>query len=736
MSDPVQDILQAAKALFTSGNITDAKRKYLEVLRSEPGHPVALHHLGLCCYHTGAYTEARNLIYQSVMNQPNNASGYDHLGVVLVAMGDTETAEACFEKAITIQPSYLNAYHNLASHLIKEKKDAKALEVLGKIPVKTDSDFNTNKLLGQAQLNLGNTEQALTHLEQALMRNSADPDVLSDIAVALSQQNRHEESLKFHSLAIARKPGENRHWQLFSDCLNTITTDAPATADVENRLKHLIVSGKFAPLDLVQTVIATAEHNPKIADTLVRWSKPELDEVSDPFADMIALGKCTPLMTLLAATPIDNLSVERILTRCRHKLLNADTELDETILPFLTALSLQCFNNEYVYALSNDERRAVAKLEEKLKKKVAEGSIPSPEELAILGAYAPLYQYDWAHNLPTKDWPALLRPIITRQIEEPLEEVQLRGTIERLTKISDGVSSSVREIYEQNPYPRWMNANIRRYDMSVSEVLSANPISIDVGDYFAPDAPEILVAGCGTGQHAIQPATRFKAAKVTALDLSLSSLAYAKRKAKTLHIDNITFAQADILNLDDLDREFDVVECVGVLHHLEDPLAGWQRLTRRLKPGGLMKIGLYSEAARQDVLAGRKIVSEQGYEPTTDGIRECRQYIIAAAAQGDPNLVQLSCRSDFHSLSACRDLIFHIQEHLFTLPQIKTQLKALNLEFLDFEMKFAGQLGNFRKEIRGLSPENRLDKWHSYETENPDTFRGMYQFWCRKPKTT
>ena len=67
-----------------------------------------------------------------------------------------------------------------------------------------------------------------------------------------------------------------------------------------------------------------------------------------------------------------------------------------------------------------------------------------------------------------------------------------------------------------------------------------------------------------------------------------------------LGIKNIEYMQGDILKLDQLDREFDIVECVGVLHHMDDPLAGWKVLVGMLRRGGLMKIGLYSEIARQN----------------------------------------------------------------------------------------------------------------------------------------
>ena len=53
------------------------------------------------------------------------------------------------------------------------------------------------------------------------------------------------------------------------------------------------------------------------------------------------------------------------------------------------------------------------------------------------------------------------------------------------------------------------------------------------------------------------------------------------------------------------DERFDLVESSGVLHHMEDPQEGWRILTGLVKPGGLMKIALYSEIARQDVVAAR-----------------------------------------------------------------------------------------------------------------------------------
>ena len=69
--------------------------------------------------------------------------------------------------------------------------------------------------------------------------------------------------------------------------------------------------------------------------------------------------------------------------------------------------------------------------------------------------------------------------------------------------------------------------------------------------------------------------------------------------------DRIDFAQADIIKLGSIGRTFDVIEPSGVLHHLADPFAGWRVLVSLLRPGGVMVLGLYSEAARGNVMAAR-----------------------------------------------------------------------------------------------------------------------------------
>ena len=201
---------------------------------------------------------------------------------------------------------------------------------------------------------------------------------------------------------------------------------------------------------------------------------------------------------------------------------------------------------------------------------------------------------------------------------------------------------------------------------------------------------------------------------------------HAKRKTEELAIKNIEYMQADILDLGKLNKQFDIIESVGVLHHMDNPMKGWKLLTDCLKPGGLMKIGLYSELARQNIVKIRNEISQQDIG-TGDAAMKYFRDLMIESNEDHHKLIRSSI--DFFSLSSLRDLLFHVQEQRFTIPLIKDHLNKLRLKFCGFDSKIVPhfKLTNKRKE----DPYN-LDKWQSYEDANPTTFAGMYQFWCQK----
>ena len=449
----------------------------------------------------------------------------------------------------------------------------------------------------------------------------------------------------------------------------------------------------------------------------------KVQELHSNVRQLISTDILTEFMTVC---PIPDIELERLFTTIRHNLLLSlqEDSFPQETLPFLTALACQCFINEYLYNETEEEAKALKAMETIVKQDLEEGKQPSPQVVLLLASYSPLNNYEWHGLLHTT---RAINEVYIRQVQEPKKERIIAGEIRRFKKPRDKISLEVRKQYEENPYPRWSTIGLNSNPKTLKEIFArlhlrfSDVASIDL------NTPDILVAGCGTGQHSIGVSTRYKNCNVLGIDLSVSSLAYAKRKSDELGIRNIEYMQADILSLGELDRKFDIIECAGVLHHMQNPKAGWQSLISCLKPGGLMKIGLYSESSRQHIKEIRREIAELGNINRPKQIKTFRNNLICSK---EAHHKEILTSPDFYSLSALRDLLFHVQEHRFTIPQIERHLHDLGLSFCGFENDRANLL--FQKKNTQPNAIYNLRNWDLFEKENPRIFIGMYQFWCQK----
>jgi hypothetical protein len=162
---------------------------------------------------------------------------------------------------------------------------------------------------------------------------------------------------------------------------------------------------------------------------------------------------------------------------------------------------------------------------------------------------------------------------------------------------------------------------------------------------------------------------------------------------------------------------------------MADPWAGWQVLLSLLRPGGFMRLGLYSKLGRQDVNAARALIARRGYAATTQDIRRSRQDILQLP-EGEPAR-GVARHLDFFTVSECRDMLFHVQEHQLTLSEIANFVGENEIEFLGF-VADSDVISRFRARSPQPDAGRDLGLWQDFETENPGVFAGMYQFWIRK----
>jgi 2-polyprenyl-3-methyl-5-hydroxy-6-metoxy-1,4-benzoquinol methylase len=488
---------------------------------------------------------------------------------------------------------------------------------------------------------------------------------------------------------------------------------------------HAMALGLRDPEILVKQIAAVTTPLKRLADAWPRQLR---------LAELLGAqgaGAMAPeamLLALLQSKVVHDLELERLLTAIRRGLLQhaieADRQpIDEDGLEIFCALAQQCFLNEYVFALGDIEQTQVRQVEDRVVAALAAGAEIAPLDLVVTASYLPLYKLPGASSLLTRAWPDAIERLLTQQIREPLEEEADRKDIAALTPIDDAVSLQVQNQYEESPYPRW-TAIPQIEPTTVVHFLRDRQNIVPLSWPQTTAGVDILIAGCGTGSHSIDSALRFPKARILAIDISRASLAYARRKSRALGLTNIEYGQADILKLASLGRRFDVIETVGVLHHLADPAAGWRVLLSLLRPHGLMLVGLYSATARQSLTAARAFIAERGYRTTAEDIRACRQELIQRF--GMPPF------RDFSSTSGCRDLLFNVMEHLFTLPRIKAFLDEHNLTFLGFDQLPQPVLRQFQQQFPEAGALTDLARWHAFERANPMTFGNMYIFWIQK----
>ena len=97
-----------------------------------------------------------------------------------------------------------------------------------------------------------------------------------------------------------------------------------------------------------------------------------------------------------------------------------------------------------------------------------------------------------------------------------------------------------------------------------------------------------------------------------------------------------------------------------------------------------MRLGLYSELARAGRRGWPRI--RRGAAATTRRPKASAAAARTSLKARDPRLRAIFGSPDFYSISACRDLLFHVQEHRLTLPQIAAFPAEHRLSFLGFEL--------------------------------------------------
>jgi 2-polyprenyl-3-methyl-5-hydroxy-6-metoxy-1,4-benzoquinol methylase len=198
----------------------------------------------------------------------------------------------------------------------------------------------------------------------------------------------------------------------------------------------------------------------------------------------------------------------------------------------------------------------------------------------------------------------------------------------------------------------------------------------------------VLDAGCGTGVSTEYIAHLNPDAQVLGIDLSEGAIATATQRCQASGVTNVTFRQLSIYDVDQIEGEFDWINCVGVIHHMPDPLRGLQALAAKLAPGGFIHLFVYAAIGRWEIsLMQRAIALVQANQrgDYRDGVQVGRQ-IFASLPEGNrlKQREQTRWAMENQRDECFADMYVHPQEVDYTLDSLFELINASGLEFLGF----------------------------------------------------
>lgn len=266
------------------------------------------------------------------------------------------------------------------------------------------------------------------------------------------------------------------------------------------------------------------------------------------------------------------------------------------------------------------------------------------------------------------------------------------------------ISTAVRKLYDTYPFPpeplldepppgynwrwNWLTAH--------SFCTGMKPQKTDI---------RILDAGCGTGVGTEYLVHLNPQARVTGIDLSPGALAVARERCQRSGADRVEFHNLSLYDAAQLEGEFDYINCVGVLHHLADPVRGIQALASKLAPGGFFHIFVYAELGRREILLMQKAIALLQGEERSDfqaGVRLGRD-LFATLPQDNRIVVEDKRRwsMENHRDANFADMYLHPQEIDYNIETLFELIDASGLTFIGFSNPGYWQLDR----LIGKSPE-------------------------------
>jgi SAM-dependent methyltransferase len=236
----------------------------------------------------------------------------------------------------------------------------------------------------------------------------------------------------------------------------------------------------------------------------------------------------------------------------------------------------------------------------------------------------------------------------------------------------DETTRRVEEMYAAFPYPspHGGGQNLKELRSLLTIFAAENRYSFK--------GKRVLDAGTGTGHRLIEAARALPDTQFVAVDISEPPLEIARRTAAEEGVRNVEFLRANLMEDGAAMGSFDVILCMGVLHHLSDPAQGLRNLTRHLSSSGLLFLYIYGAHGARERMRRKHIVSLLQGPARGDfaqGIRLVKDLGFDSFEYG----WNLNAGDEASRNTLIVDAYLHVNERLFDAPAIFELMRTSGL---------------------------------------------------------
>jgi len=226
-----------ALSFFQKGQLDEAKKICLKILKEQPDNFNVLHLLGVIAFKEKDYVKSEDLIEKAIKIKPNQVEIYNFYALILVNLKKFNLAIKSWDEAIKLKPDYAEAYNNKGNILFVLKKNEDALESYEKaIQIKPDyADAYNNR--GNPLRKLKKINAALESYEKAIEHNPNHAEAYNNKGNIFLESERTDSAIKSYEKVIEIKPNHAQAHNNLGIALHKSNKNEAALESYERAIK-------------------------------------------------------------------------------------------------------------------------------------------------------------------------------------------------------------------------------------------------------------------------------------------------------------------------------------------------------------------------------------------------------------------------------------------------------------------------------------------------------------------